>query len=120
MVLLAPPPLFAAPLPAAAADDDGPAPTPRRAADLAIADDARAANMIVCMMGCGMRRLFHWRSAEMAMEFDCTGYIECFPAAPRPASPGAPFFAPPDQKKKTVNNSPHHAPCLALLFFFRK
>ena len=56
MVRLAPP-LFVAPLPAAAAaaddDDDGTAPTPRRAAYLPIVDDARAANMIVCMMGCG-------------------------------------------------------------------
>ena len=57
MVRLAPP-LFVAPLPAAAAataaadDDDGTAPTPRRAAYLPIVDDARAANMIVCMMGC--------------------------------------------------------------------
>ena len=52
MVRLAPPPLFVAPLvPAAASDDDddGIAPTPRRAAYLAIVDDARAANMIVCV-----------------------------------------------------------------------
>ena len=54
MVRLAPPPLFVAPLVPAAAgddddDDDGIAPTPRRAAYLPIVDDARAANMIVCV-----------------------------------------------------------------------
>jgi hypothetical protein len=66
MVRLAPP-LFVAPLPAAASaaaddddDGDGTTPTPRRAAYLPIVDDARAANMIVCMMGCGATSFYFW------------------------------------------------------------